>query len=131
MDARKVRNRAKQSQNDRMNTQLPNEERIRAYYQSISAKGKAAMAEKRASGERMYLAPLGYKNARDELGRSVLIPDPQTYPLVQEAKRLRAQGVSIRKICEVMKAKGLRSQRGKAIGVSSMVKILSKCGEKQ
>lgn len=45
----------------------------------------------------MHLAPLGYKNARDERGRSVLVSDPATHELVQEAKRLRARGMSIRK----------------------------------
>lgn len=94
------------------------------YYKTISAKGKVVMAEKRAQGERMHLAPLGYNNARDEHGRSVLIPDPETYSLVQEAKRLRDVGMSIREICTVMESKGLRSRQGKVIGPSSMLKIL-------
>lgn len=95
------------------------------YYKTISAKGKVVMAEKRARGERMHLAPLGYKNARDEHGRSILIPDPETYLLVREAKNLRADGMSIREICKVMERKGLRSRQGKTIGPSSMFKLFS------
>lgn len=94
------------------------------YYKAISAKGKLVIAEKRAQGEQMHLAPLGYKNARDKLGRSVFVPDLATYDLVQEAKRLRAEGMSIRKLCRRMEELGLRSQREKVIGPSSMLKIL-------
>lgn len=98
---------------------------VTTFYRTISAKGKEVMKEKKAQGEIMHKAPLGYKNARDELGRSVLVPDPATYALVLEAKQLRAEGMSIRKICDTMKKKGLRSQRGKLIGPSSMLKVLT------
>ncbi|MBS1706738.1 MAG: hypothetical protein JST40_12775 [Armatimonadetes bacterium] len=100
------------------------EERIRAYYKAISAKGKKVMAEKRAQGEVMHKAPLGYKNARDPAGRSILVPDPETYPLVQEAKRLHRSGMSIRKICKVMEKRGLRSKRNKTIAHSAMHRAL-------
>lgn len=73
-------------------------ERSRAYYQTISAKGKEVMREKRAQGEIMHKAPLGYKNARDEHGRSILMIDPKTYPLVQRAKELHVQGWSVSRI---------------------------------
>lgn len=102
------------------------EERIRAYYQAISAKGKEVMREKRARGEIMHKAPLGYKNARDEHGRSILIPDPETYPLVQKAKELRAQGMSIRKICAEMERLGLRSRAGEKLSAMAMWNLLNK-----
>lgn len=54
-----------------------------------------------------------------------MAPDPETHDLVQEARQLRARGMSIRKICRIMEAKGLRSQRGKVIGPSSMHAALS------
>lgn len=53
------------------------------------------------------------------------MPEPETYPLVEDAKRMRAKGVPIRKICEVMEERSLGSQRGKIIGPSSMFKLLS------
>lgn len=95
------------------------------FYKLTSAKGKLVMAEKREQGETMHLAPLGYRNVRRE-GRSMTEIDPETWPLVQEAKSLRAQGLSIRTICHLMAAKGLRSQRGNVIGPSSMLKILER-----
>jgi hypothetical protein len=93
------------------------------YFKALSALGKEAMARKKASGERMHLAPLGYRNTR-LAGRAVMQPDLRTLPLVQEAKRLHAEGRSIRSICSIMVKKGLRSQRGKVIGPSSMLRIL-------
>lgn len=101
-------------------------ERTHAYYRTISAKGKEVMREKSAQGEIMHKAPLGYKNARDEHGRSVLVADPVTYPLVQRAKELHAQGWSIRRICEEMERLGLRSSRGKVISPMAMWKILER-----
>ena len=97
---------------------------ITDFYKAISAKGKLVMAEKRAQGEVMHLAPLGYRNVRDEQGRSIIKPDPKTYALAQEAKRLHKEGMSIRKICKVMEEKGLQSRRGKQIGPSSMLKLV-------
>ena len=96
------------------------------YFKAISAKGKVAMREKRAQGETMHLAPLGWLNARDCEGRSVLVPDPVKYALVMKARKMRAEGVSIRKICASMERNGLRSSRGKVIGPSSMLKVLAK-----
>lgn len=94
------------------------------YYKAISAKGKMVIKQKKAEGEVMHLAPLGYKNARDELGRSIIIPDPRTYHLVQKARELRSQGMSIRKICGELEKLGVRSKQNKAIGPSSMLKLL-------
>jgi len=112
----------------------PNEEKpgvapeldLHDFYRTTSMMGKEAMARKKAEGETMHLAPLGYLNARDEQGRSIAIIDPATYPLIEEAKRLRAEGVSFPKICRIMGEKGLRSKRGKVIGLSSMFLILTR-----
>ncbi|MGV3615274.1 MAG: recombinase family protein [Fimbriimonas sp.] len=94
------------------------------YYARISALGKEAMREKRARGETMHLAPLGWRNARDGEGRSVVEPDPAAYPLVMEAVRMREKGRSIREICRAMEAKGLRSKRGNRISPMAMWKAL-------
>jgi len=58
-------------------------------YQMMSAMGKLAIQQRKANGEQMHRPPLGFKNSRDENGRSVLVKDPVTYPLVQEALLLR------------------------------------------
>jgi hypothetical protein len=103
---------------------------ITTYYKTISAKGKVVMREKRAKGEVMHKAPLGYKNARDDLGRSVLVPDPATHHLVQEAIRLHQGGMSIRKICREMEHRGLRNRRGKVLGASAMWEVLLAAAQK-
>jgi hypothetical protein len=93
------------------------------YYQLISAMGKEAMWEKKANGETMHLAPLGWKNVRRN-GKSTIEIDEKTFWLVQEARRLRNNGASIRQICQIMAENGLRSRRGKLVGPSSMLAIL-------
>src|ERR1035438_1689718 len=98
------------------------------YFQAISAIGKEAMKEKKAQGECMHLAPLGYRNVHIK-GRSVIERDPKIWPLVEEAKSLSQHGLSIRAVCQIMAEKGLRSQRGKIIGPSSMLKILQRHGD--
>lgn len=97
---------------------------IATFYQTISAKGKVVMRERRERGEVMHKAPLGYRNARDELGRSILVPDPKTCSLVHEAIKLHETGMSIRKICAEMERRGLRNRRGKVVGPSSMWEVL-------
>ena len=101
---------------------------IATFYKTISAKGKVVMRERRERGEVMHKAPLGYKNARDEFGRSILVPDPATHQLVQEAIRLHQAGLSIRKICAEMEQRGLRNRRGKVMGPSSMWEVLNAVG---
>ena len=97
---------------------------IRDFYMANAAKGQEAMRRKKAEGERMHLAPLGWRNARDELGRSVLEPDPKTYPLVREAIVMRAEGRTVREICRAMHELGLRSKRGNRVGPSAMHRAL-------
>src|SRR5665213_1357882 len=98
---------------------------LKLYFQTISAMGKEVMKEKKAQGECMHLAPLGYKNVRKN-GRSVTEIDPATWPLLDKARSLRQQGFPIRTICQIMADKGLRSKRGKKIGPSSMFLILKR-----
>lgn len=93
------------------------------YYQIISAMGKEAIKRKKAEGQTMHLAPLGYKNVKIN-GISTVEIDDETYWLIQEARKLRKQGWSIRRLCRCMEAVGLRSQRGKIIQPSSMLKLL-------
>lgn len=93
------------------------------YYQIISAMDKEAIKRKKAEGQTMHLAPLGYKNVKIN-GISTVEIDFDTFDLVQQARKLRKQGLSVREICRIMAGKGLRSQRGKVIGSSSMLKIL-------
>lgn len=94
-----------------------------SYYQVISAMGKEAIKRKKAEGQMMHLAPLGYKNVKIN-GISTFEIDDEKFWLIEEARKLRKQGWSIRRICRCMEAVGLRSQRGKVIGPSSMLFLL-------
>jgi len=80
---------------------------ITDYHKEIGARGAAIARAKKAQGETVHLAPYGYRNARDAEGRSVIEPDPTLLPLLQEAWHMRSQGVSVRKICREMHARGL------------------------
>ena len=96
------------------------------YYKIISAIGKAAMRERAANGERMYRAPLGWKIVRDAEGRARLEKDPAAWPLVEEARRLYTQGMSVRGVCREMHSKGLSSKNGKRISPGGMHLILTR-----
>ena len=98
---------------------------ISEYYKTLSAQGHAAIKLKRTQGERMHKAPLGYLNARDLEGRSVLIQDPKLYPLVQEAKRLHSEGRSVRQILEIMTEKGMRTKKGERMRPMDMWRVLT------
>jgi hypothetical protein len=93
------------------------------YYQIISAMGKEAIKRKKAEGQTMHLAPLGWKNVKIN-GISTVEIDFDTFGLIQQARRLRREGKSIRKICRIMAERGLRSQRNNTIGPSAMLKLL-------
>ncbi|MCR4307916.1 MAG: hypothetical protein NUV80_05110 [Candidatus Berkelbacteria bacterium] len=93
------------------------------YYKSISARGKLAIRQRKAEGESMHQAPLGYRNVVIE-GRTVLERHPRKYRLVQEAKRMWQEGASLRTVCRVMQAKGLRTKKGKIIRRSSMYLVV-------
>lgn len=82
--------------------------------------------EKRSRGEVTGRVPIGYMRLWDsEAQVSRIVPNLETHPLVQEAKQLRAEGMSIREISRAMAEKGLLS-RGKPIGPSSMLKVLNR-----
>ncbi len=95
------------------------------YFQLISAMGKHAMWEKKANGEAMHQAPLGYKNTRQN-GRSVIVSDPATFHLVEEARLLRSQGYTLKQTCLLMEKKGLRSRRGNVIKPGAMDRLLKR-----
>lgn len=95
------------------------------YCQIISAMGKEAIKRKKAEGQTMHLAPLGYKNVKIN-GISTVEIDFDTFDLVQRARRLREAGYSLQAICNVMKKSGLRTKRRKFIGISSLSWLLKR-----
>ena len=53
---------------------------LTAYYQSISEMGRLAIAKRRAAGETIGQAPLGFRKVQVN-GKSTIAPDPETFPL--------------------------------------------------
>lgn len=95
------------------------------YYQLISDMGKEAMWEKKANGETMHLAPLGFKNVRIE-GRSVIVIDQNSYRYIEEGAILRDQGYSFERISEILYELGLRSKRGKRVTAMGIWRALKR-----
>lgn len=100
------------------------EERIRSYYQAISAKGKEVMREKRAQGEIMHKAPLGYKNARDEDGRSVMMVNEKEAELIQQILSLFNQSHSYRSIASTLSKLGCTTRTGRPLSAMFVMRVV-------
>ncbi|MCR9170852.1 MAG: recombinase family protein [bacterium] len=62
----------------------------------------------------------GYKSATDELGKHIIVPDPETAPVVQEIFQEVARGVSQKEIRESLQERGIKVSR------NNMSKILKR-----
>lgn len=61
-------------------------------------------------------APLGFKNGRDTNGKPTLVPDPESWQLLQEGLRMQLSGqYRISEVVAWLKERGLRSKHGKEI----------------
>lgn len=98
---------------------------LKAHFQALSEMGRLEIKRRKAQGEAMHQSPLGFKKVHQH-GRSVLVRDPTTWYLVEEAHLLRSQGYTLREICWVMERKGLRSKHGNVITPAGMDKILKR-----
>lgn len=101
------------------------EEYRAAVKRDMSRLVKRGMRRLEERGGFAHMAPLGYRNARDREKGAVIEVDPKTAPLVREAFELAAAGKSIREILGIMTAKGLRSRRGRPLGPSALLGILT------
>lgn len=89
------------------------------------AKLRATFKAKRAQGEVTGAIPLGYMRYWDvEEQVAYIVPDPKTYPLIEEAKRLRAKGMSIRKICKHMNKRHLTSKKDLPLSPTALWRLL-------
>lgn len=103
----------------------PPEELMRHYRALLAKRAKRASREKALAGEMPGCAPVGYRNARDR-GEATVEVDDELAPLVREAFRLAVEGdLSLRKMLEVLTAKGLVSRNGRPLGPSSLHAILT------
>src|SRR3989338_7888324 len=94
------------------------------YIDNLSEEVKKGQAEKIRQGWLPTKPPLGYKTT-GEKGRKVHVIDSEKGSLVREMFELYSTGqYSIRKLCLVMKEKGLRTGLGNALVKSRMADIL-------
>jgi site-specific DNA recombinase len=75
----------------------------------VAERTKAALALKKARGERVGQIPFGYR-----LGEGAsLIPDPAEQRTLQELRRLRSQGSTWKKVAEELNARGMMPKSGR------------------
>ena len=109
-------------------TELPKEStssELKAHFQALSEMGRLEIKRRKAEGEAMHQAPLGFKRVRQN-GRSVLVRDPATWYLVEQAHILKDQSYTLEDICWTMARSGLRSKRGNVITIGAMTRILNR-----
>jgi DNA invertase Pin-like site-specific DNA recombinase len=85
----------------------------------IRARTKAALAAKRARGERAGEVPYGY--SADDAGR--LSPNPAEQEVLAVVRDLRAAGLSLRAIVGALADRGLVSRAGSAFGLTQVARM--------
>ena len=75
----------------------------------VSERTKAALAHKKAKGERVGTVPYGYSLADDGIN---LIDNPAEKAILQDIQQLRREGYRLREITEQLNKDGLLTRRG-------------------
>lgn len=88
----------------------------------IRARTKAALAAKRARGERAGEVPFGYRVG--EGGR--LEPSEGEQAAVAAIRELRASGASHRRIVEELRARGITSRAGRPLSQTQVARVLAR-----
>ncbi len=86
----------------------------------IRARTKAALAAKRAKGERAGECPYGW--TADVEGR--LSEDPAEQAVLSEVRRLRAEGLSLRRIVAELGARGMVSRARTPLGLTQIARMV-------
>ncbi len=96
------------------------------YIDNLSEEARKGMTEKAAQGFWPSLAPLGYRNVRNEAGRKVIEVDPENAPIIARLFDLCGTGsFSMKALAGKAADLGLRYRRsGKPIGTASLIYIL-------
>jgi site-specific DNA recombinase len=92
------------------------------YVDSLSENVRRGNRTKREKGWLPSLAPIGYFNARSELGEKIIIPDPVRFPILRKIWDLFLSGAySVPQILDIATNKmGLRTPRRRRIGGNPM-----------
>lgn len=83
----------------------------------ICARTRAALAVKRARGERIGTLPYGYRLAED--GRT-LVADREEQDVLLEVRELRRSGLTYRAVVDELARKGLVNRKGRPFSVASV-----------
>jgi DNA invertase Pin-like site-specific DNA recombinase len=86
----------------------------------IAARTRAALAVKKARGERVGSVPYGFRVTDD----GILEPDDDEQEMVAVARRLRERGLSLRAIDRELRARGHLPRNGRAWHVNSLATIV-------
>ena len=87
----------------------------------IRTRTRAALAAKRARGERVGNVPFGYVAGPD--GR--LVPDPSEQAVIAAARDMRAAGWTLRAIVAELERVGTVGRTGRALGLTQVARLLS------
>jgi hypothetical protein len=88
-----------------------------------SVQTKAALAMKRARGERVGTVPYGYRVAAD--GRS-LEADPNEQAIIAAACSFRRFGFTLRAVCDELARRGMRNRKGKPFTLTAIHNITTR-----
>jgi DNA invertase Pin-like site-specific DNA recombinase len=85
----------------------------------IAARTRAALAVKRSRGEATSHAPFGFR-AVD----GVLVADEAEQAVIAQVRAARARGLTVRAICDELRAAGIVSRKGKPLAVSAVGELV-------
>jgi DNA invertase Pin-like site-specific DNA recombinase len=88
----------------------------------IRQRTQAALAVKKRAGFRVGTIPYGFRLAEDG---AMLEPDDAEQAVIAEVRRLRTNGLPLRTIVTALDLAGVRSRRGRPLGVAQVHAIAS------
>jgi DNA invertase Pin-like site-specific DNA recombinase len=91
--------------------------------EAIGERTRDALRHKRSQGERVGNIAFGYRLAAD--GKHVE-PDPGEQTVLEEIRRLRGAGVSMRRIAAALNSRALRTRRGTAWRLEHVARICAR-----
>lgn len=86
----------------------------------IRERTRAALAAKSAKGERVGVVPFGFTLAADGVH---LEPNAAERKIIATVRRMRAKGVSLRRIVEKLEVRGVTARSGKPLGLTQVARI--------
>ena len=91
--------------------------------EAIGERTRDALRHKRSQGERVGNIAFGYRLAAD--GKHVE-PDPGEQTVLEEIRRLRGAGVSLRRIAAALNSRALRTRRGTTWRLEHVARICAR-----